>query len=902
MNTGGEEERVFSLFDAALQLPEHERSAFLLRVSAGNEALHKQVMALLSADAESSSLFDATLGQLSEMLPDPASADDAMVGRAIGPYALIEKIGSGGMGVVYLAERPDVGKRVALKLVAGGLASEDARSRFMLERRVLARLQHSGIAALVDAGVADDTSPWFAMELVEGKPITDYCDDEQLSVTQRLALFEQALEAVAYAHRNLVVHRDLKPSNILVTATGEPKLLDFGIARLVAEDEDESMPLTRTGIAPMTPDFAAPEQILGQTIGPPADVYQLGVLLYELLSGQRPYRLRGHSLGVMERRIVDEVPVRPSVTTTRASVTPAGASMERLAARRRTTPRQLRRCIAGELDAIVMKALAKEPERRYASGQELLDDVRRYRQGHPVAARPDTLRYRTQKFASRHPVSLGFSTVLVLLVVGFVAIYTVRVTAERNLAQIEARKAERVSAFLVDLFTASSPFSTQAERTEAITVNEFMERRASRVVELEDEPEVQLLVLQTVGQMFTSMGEFDQALPLRERALTLASRLHPTPHQEIVASLYGLGEVHRNMGRFTQAEALFHEALKQCQQLGLEHELIASDVFTGLGESLRQQGRLDAAEGHYARALDIRRAAYPDGSPELSVSMNNYALILWRQGRYLEAQPLFRNTLRAYETQLPADHPRVASALHNLGLVQRELGQYDDAETSLEASLAIKRARLGDDHWRVATGLRNLARVKHDRGDLKAAGALFRDALAIQLEALGENHINTYSDRLSLADVMRDRGETARAEAAYDQVLEWMEANLPPDHPQKTLALLGYGSLLLDEGRYTEAAPLLESALAIRRERFGDDHLQVAVIASPLGALRTAEGRFAEAESLLRPSLETLDATCFSPGCADATVQRLVNLYQAWRKPDMARPYLARLGTVSPSQ
>ncbi|MEM9056313.1 MAG: tetratricopeptide repeat-containing protein kinase family protein, partial [Pseudomonadota bacterium] len=680
-----------------------------------------------------------------------------------------------------------------------------------------------------------------------------------------------------------------------VTADGSPKLLDFGIARLLADEDDEATPLTRTGLAPMTPDFAAPEQILNGAIGPPTDVYQLGVLLYELLSGRRPYRLKGQSLGAMERRIVMEMPSRPSVAATRPLPDAPTQDVRALAARRSAEPRQLRGLLAGELDAIVMKALAKEPERRYANGSEFLDDLRRYREKRPVLARPDTVFYRARKFAGRHPLALGFSAGLVALVLGFATLYTVRVTAERNLARVEARKAERVSSFLVDLFAASSPFAASAERVETMTVREFMESRAARVMELDDQPEVQLRVLNTVGQLFTSMGVFDQALPLREQALNLASELYASPHPEIAANLHGLGELHRNLGHFEQAEALFRDALAQYRALELGEQLAASAVYTGLGEVLRQQGRLEEAEGYYAHALRLRREAYPDGSHELSVSMNNYALILWRQGRFAEAEPLFKDTLRAYDTQLPADHPRVASALHNLGLVQRALGRYDAAEASLEASIAIKRARLGESHWRVATGLRNLARVKHDRGDLDAAEALFAEALAVQRAALGENNINTYSDRMSLADVQRDRGETAEAETAFREVLAWLTANVAADHPQRVLALLGYGSLLLGAERHAEAAPLLEAALAHRTARYGDGHLQVARAASLVGAVRTAQGRYDEAETLLQASLAVLDERCFAPGCSDATLERLVALYEAAGRPDDASRYRARL-------
>ncbi|MEM9388364.1 MAG: serine/threonine-protein kinase [Pseudomonadota bacterium] len=898
---GPSSDPALALFEAVLDCPEGERQAFLDAACAEDHELRDRVAALLAADAQTSTVLDVSLADLAAAMPSIEGEEEApsSAGQRIGPYTLLEELGRGGMGAVYLAERSDVGKRVALKLVVGGLAAPERRARFLLERRVLAKLQHPGIASLLDAGVAKDSTPWFAMELIEGAPFDHYCDHQRLPVAERLALFEQVLEAVAYAHRNFVVHRDLKPSNILVTPSGAPKLLDFGIARLL-EDDSQSIALTQSGIAPMTPDFAAPEQVLGQPIGPPTDVYQLGILLYELLCGSRPYRFAGHSASAIERRIVHEVPARPSTVATRTLDKDTELTPQQLAALRGTDPRRLRQRLAGELDAIVMKALAKEPERRYDSAEAFLEDIRRYRSGRPVAARPDTLSYRSRKFIARHPVSLAFSATLLALLAGFMTVHTVRVTAERNIAQLEARKAERVSDFLVDLFVASDPFSATSERIDEMSVREFMENRAARVVELEDQPEVQLDVLNTVSKMFQSMNVFEQALPLREQAVRVATSLYDSPHPRIAFTESGLGELYRNVGRYEDAETLFRRSLREYEALGLGRTLAASSVLTGLGEVLRQQGRLAEAEGFYADALALRREAYPDGDPALTQSMNNYALILWRKGRPAAAEPIFREALAAYRRQLSGDHPRIAAVLHNMGLVYRDLGRYEDALAAATESLTIKRARLGDDHWRMANAYRNLAGIHHAKGELAVAEARYREAMATRVAAVGEEHIAVHIDRISLADVLRDRGALTTADTLYLNALAWLESNARADHPGVAEACLGYGRSLLNQERVEEATVWLERAHAIRLERYGTGHLKVARVTGPLGAVRTAQGRYAQAEALLRSTLTALKADCHAPGCTLQTLQSLVMLYNAWGKPTQAREYQAQL-TGEPS-
>lgn len=417
--TPNSSDRVFEIFDAAVDLSPAERSAFLDDACGADTDLRAAVESMLIADREAHPLLDESPTSLRDALVDPRAS--SVEGQQVGPYRLVRELGRGGMGAVYLAVRDDVGKQVALKLVRGALAAPDHVERFHAERRILARMEHPNIANLLDAGVTADGTPWFAMERVTGGPVTAEADRRRLPIRERLRLFEQVCEAVAYAHRHRVVHRDLKPSNTLVDDEGRVKLLDFGIAKLLG-DESPGNDLTRTGARPMTPEYAAPEQVRGEAVTPATDVYTLGAVLYELLTGHRPQRMRGGSFAEAERAVLQTDPPLPSAAVARTEeVAHPDGRLERIdpgsvATARATDRVRLRRKLAGDLDAIVMRAMAKEPERRYPSAEELLADLRAYSRGLPVSARPYSRRYRLRRFVTRHRSGAMVAATLTMLV------------------------------------------------------------------------------------------------------------------------------------------------------------------------------------------------------------------------------------------------------------------------------------------------------------------------------------------------------------------------------------------------------------------------------------------------------------------------------------------------------
>ncbi|HYG63748.1 MAG TPA: serine/threonine-protein kinase, partial [Thermoanaerobaculia bacterium] len=507
--------RIDGLFAEALELPPDERQGFLAAACAGDDELRSEVESLLAADAEGeegAAFLEQPAGEWLDL--DEAGGPE----RRLGPYRLLRRLGAGGMGSVYLARRDDglYEREVAVKILRSGLEGTGALHRFLAERQILARLEHPGIARLYDGGRTTGGRPFLVMELVDGLPLDEYCDRHRLGVEERLRLFVRICAAVQHAHQNLLVHRDLKPANILVTAEGEPKLLDFGIAKRLgpesADGADGSGPVTRTGLRVMTPSYASPEQVRGEAITTASDVYSLGVLLYELLAGRSPYRIAGGLPHEVERAICDDEPERPSQALLRIS---GDRPPEEIAAARGTRPQALRRRLRGDLDTIVLEALRKEPRRRYGSAARLAEDIERHLRNLPVAARPDSLLYRTRKLLRRRRAAAIAVTLGALLALGFVLSL---VEQGRRLAR-ERDKARYALSFLVEAFKNADPYHTRGRR---LTAEEVLEQGAARVArDLHGRPEVQAAVLDAIGEVYLGQGRADAAAPLLERALAM---------------------------------------------------------------------------------------------------------------------------------------------------------------------------------------------------------------------------------------------------------------------------------------------------------------------------------------------------------------------------------------------
>ncbi len=702
--------RLMEVLGEVLDLPREDRAGFLTEHCADDPELRREVERLLALEGDTAGFLDQPVHerrrQVDTARREAGERSEAI--RQIGPYRVVETIFEGGMGIVYLAERDgDFEKQVAIKVLRRELATEAVVRRFHGERQILARLEHPSIARLIDGGSLKGGQPYLVMEYVEGTPVDAYCADHDLGLKQRLQLFLKICSAVAYAHRNLIVHRDLKPANILVTADGRPKLLDFGIAKLLDPADDLLKDVTATAARPMTLRYASPEQILGEAITTATDVWALGLLLCKLLAGQLPFE--------QSPLVVFGAPgKRPELRVNEARPEPPS----RLAVRRK-----LRRRLAGDLDAIVLRALGRAPSDRYASVERMAADVENHLGRRPVAARRGGWLYRTARQIRRRP---GM-TLAVTLIVAASVFSTVlwrqalaeqhRADRERAVAVRAQTRAERVSEFLKDLFKAADPNAAKGGK---LMVREVLDTGRRRLAAgLEGEPELEAELAGTLGDVYREMGLWDDAIVLLERAVELRRGLYPEGDPRLAVALNDLASGLYYRERYAEAEALLRESLGLRRRFGAEPPQIAR-ALNNLASALKQRGELDAAGELYEEALAIR------------------------------------------ETALGGEDPSVAASLYSLGSLRQEQGDPAAAEPLLRRSLEIYLATHGEGHTRVASVLSTLGRVLHDRGENVAAADLLRRAVEIRRRLLGADHPHVTWAEEALAAVLADANSAGR--------------------------------------------------------------------------------------------------------------------------------------------
>ncbi|MFL6234197.1 MAG: tetratricopeptide repeat protein [Thermoanaerobaculia bacterium] len=828
------------LFAAALDLPPGQRAPWLGDACAGRPGLRQEVERLLAADAREDPFLDRPPGEILAA----ALGEEPAEGECLGPYRLLRPLGHGGMGTVYLAVKDDAPeeRQVAVKILHWGLSAE-LRHRFLAERQILARLDHPGIARLYTVGGTEDGRPYLVMERIEGEPLDVYCDRHRLTVDRRIALFRKICAAVEHAHRHLLVHRDLKPANILVTPEGEPKLLDFGIAKQLAPAA-ESGPRTRTGLRVMTPSYASPEQVRGEAVTTASDVYSLGVLLYELLCGRGPYPVpAGAPLYETERAICGHEPERPSEALLRAGPPPP----ETLAASRRERPATLRRRLAGDLDTIVLKALRKAPAERYESVSRLSSDLELYLQNLPVSARPDTWRYRARKLLRRHRAAAVLGAAVLLLTVGLVASLLVQ---GRRIAR-ERDKARQTLSFLVDTFKQADPRHLRGER---LTAREVLDQGAGRVTrELAGQPEVQSAVMDAIGGVDLGLGRHGQAAPMLEKALDLRRHTLDPSSLDVAQSLRHLAALRVEQSDFADGEKLLRQALAiERRRLG-DADVQVAGTLNELGQAIAKKGDFRSAEPLHRQALAIARQAEGPQGPTVAESLLYLARRRDESGDYPAAETLYSQGLALEKQLLGEGNPAFAKFQAAYGSVLMNQGKFKPAEAVFRGSLAIQRQALGEDHPDVAELLNDLAESRHGQGDLQGAETLYRQSLSGLRKSYGE--------------VSGPVGDTL--------------ANL--------------GSILEIEGRSAEAVPVHEEALAIRRRIYGDHHQVVGHSLLCLARARLSLGQLDAALPLARQSLSILQATLGPEHPLTGRPSEVVGLVlQDQGKAAAAEPYLRR--------
>jgi serine/threonine-protein kinase len=782
--------------------------------------------------------------------------------RRIGPYKLLRELGRGGMGTVWLGARADeqFEKRVALKVVRSS-DSEEVLRFFRRERQILAGLEHPHIARLLDGGTTEEGLPYFVMEHVEGVPIDRYCDDHQLTIPERLKLFEGVCAAVQHAHRSLVVHRDLKPGNVLVTQDGVPKLLDFGIAKLL---NPEVAGASHETVVAMTPDYASPEQVRGRAITTATDVYSLGVILYELLTGHRPYRVKTHEHVEVLKAVCEEEPERPStaVGRTEERQKPDGTTVtttpDEAGRLRHETPERLKKRLKGDLDAIVMSALQKDPLQRYPSVEALARDIRRYLDGQPITARKASTTYRLRKLAGRHKLGVAAGATILVLLVALAVTSTVqasRIRKERDRATAETAKVTAMNTFLEDALGAADPWEKGSRNISLLDALRQAQAKAESA--FHGQPLIRAAILQTIGSTFANLAEFqegekalrtalvlrtaaagprsdevaesqaslsnlyglwhrfDQAVKAGKESLDITRELYGPRSLETAAGMFPLGEAYVRNGDLKALKPLAEEMLALVRAPGtvqrgpgkpIDRTKVEVQALTLLASVALQEESYQRMESLDRERLDKIRAHLPELRTEMPTALNDLATAQSRNGDLTGAEANYKEALAINITEVGEEHPETLVVRENLGGVYFREKRYDETLRMLDVVLAGRRKALGADAEPVGRTLANIGTVSVAAGKLEEGERSFRESLAILVPKLGEQNLDVASVRMSLADVLRKRGDLDGAEPLMKSTLEVRAKVLGETHAATQRALKALVDLETARGKPAEAA------------------------------------------------------------------------------------------------
>lgn len=921
--------RIEQVFHEVSAASGDERRALLERACGSDFELRANVETLLRAPPADANFLETAL-------PAAVAARVDVDGSPwrnlrVGAYQLEQLVGRGGMGLVFRARRADgqFKKNVAVKMIRWSLNAEDGVRRFQAERQVLARLDHPNIARLLDGGVLETGAPYLVMEYVDGQPIDRYCDACARSIPQRLELFRNVCAAVQFAHAQLVVHRDIKPGNILVDPHGAVKLLDFGIAKVL--DSDVAPPggtLTQPGARPMTPEYASPEQIRGEPVTALTDVYALGVVLYELLTGQRPHTPRDGSLRELERVICEEEPPPPSTAPRRMTASGrAGGSRQRrvLSAVRSWRLGRLDR----DLDTIVLTALQKDPARRYGSVEQLSEDLRRFLEGRPILARPSTLRYRMAKFLGRNRLATSLSALAVLSLLGWAVTATSqagRIDRERKAAlaaqaaaeaaateaRISSEETDAAFSYVANALLSGAPDLADKPR---MTVSEMLDVADREAADLSARPRVEARVRAAIGASFASLGryedskrnwrrvvecrrmafgpdhtetvkaqvrlamvllntaELDEAEQLFVEALASQERAPNTPDADIARTIYHLGQTAGRKGDYRNAEKWYRRALEFVQRRLTEDRAKINYCHSALADALQRQGRYVEAEPLMHAALEAVRAELGPDDPELIPDYNNYAMLLYKLGRVEEVRPYFDEALRIQIAVFGEEHPHTGYLLGNIGEALRRSGDIAGADELLRRSLRVLQVTMGAEHPDTAFAMGGVARVLVDQGRFGEAEVLLRRGLAAYRQSLGEHpEMTELID--SLADLAQRRGDYVAAERYMCEGMDIVCRSQGEMHPDVSEYLLQLADVILKQARPDEAVAMTAEVIPICEAAFGPEHEYTIRAMRRRAEVIIEAQRAGEAESLIRAAL----ARATAAGAGGETIASLRSL------------------------
>ena len=838
-------QRIGQVLDAALAADPEHWPAVLDATCAGAPDLRREVEELLARVDDARRFLDSPpASAAAAVLAEAKSAYRMELGGRVGAYRIEREIGHGGMSRVFLAERADgeFEQRVALKLLRPGLDSEMDRARFRAERQILATLNHPNIARLLDGGLTEGGHPYLVLEYVEGQPIDKYCEEHALTVRERLQLFLMAAEATQYAHRNLIVHRDIKASNIFVSVDGAVKLLDFGLAKLLEPAAYGAESAQAQTVAHwMTPEYAAPEQIRREPVTTLTDVYQLGVVLYRLLTGRLPFAAPHGDLRELEAAVLRGEAPLPSA----AIVQPE---------------RGRARLVRGDLDAIVSMALRTNPADRYASVEAFADDVRRHLSGHPVRARRVSAAYRARRFVRRHKVETvaGAAILMSVLAGAGVAVWQARRAAlQRDLAQLASHESQAVTSFVLGLFEASDPAGA---RGDTLTAGQLVARAAARAELLRNQPLAEARMLEVTARLYRSLGQYTKAYTILQRAIAIRRSVPTGDPMELAEALVQSAQLEVDLGHYAAGDSIARQALRlQEQSAGTRDPAVARTLLL-IGGVAVYRGDLAAAEAYDRRAFEILdQTLGPDDSLTVD-SRLKIGATLRREGRTDEAEREFRDVLATRQRTLAPDDPHLADAILKLAyILDEDRGRYDEAEPLYRHALEIRRRAYGNASPMVAATLFDISSLQSRRGDHAGSVASARQGLEIAQAAYGPNHPAVADFTANLAAALHRAGRLEEAESLYRRAIALDERTRGRAHENIAGVETNLAQLLVDRGNDAAADSTARDALRIRVEAVGPNSPNTAATEGLLGFVLTREGRYAAADSVLRHAIATME-------------------------------------------
>ncbi len=858
-------EKATTIFHHACELNGAEQEHYIKKACDGNKHLHELVKRLLKSDSDPANFLNQPVGM---SLADEKDRS----GEKVGDYELLRSIGKGGMGTVYLAtptNKPFT-RHVAIKVMNSRIHSEPIAARFLQEMRIMATFEHEAIARLYDGGITENGEHFFVMEYVDGKPVDQYCNEKGLSTKERLILFQKVCFAVQEAHKTPVVHRDIKPSNILVTKNGQPKLLDFGIARILSNEYDSaSFNQNSLRLSVLTPRYASPEQLglNGEPVTTVSDIFSLGVVLYELLTSRHPFLKGENSVESVKKIIDDKEPAKPSAV---------GKG----------------RKIGGDLDRIILTAMHKNPKKRYDSAQEFADDLENYLEHRPIKATKSTIWYRSRKYIRRHTIAaIALVTILTLSVA-----FGINANIQVNKLAVEQNNIKQVNNFLVDLFTATDPNTAKGD---TLTAFDLLQRGTEKIsTELEDQPLVQAKLMHVIGSAYHNLGDYVKAEMMLRKALLSREKAGENTSRELVFTLLDLARTLQETSDLKEAKLVATEALYKCKDaFGLQDTLTAicltrigsvqsvagkhesalpyfnealqirrkilpeihpdiADNLNELGVLSKRLGEYEAAESFYLSALDMKMGLHGREHSSTAITTNNLAILYEKQGKFVLADSLHRKVLRIWTKHYGKEHPHVLYSLNNLGVLLTKRGRFDEAEEFLTRSLLLRRKVLGEHHRHVASTANNLAVNYKKIGSYTRADSLYKEAISIITTTLGAEHSLVPLYQVNQANTLHLMGDVAEAEALLKSALKTNRKIYGETHWQIARTLQNFGTNEFKKQNYADAERYYKEALKMYTETLGQQHYRVANVHFNLANLYHETGKFGEAGSEFSKSLD----------------------------------------------